>query len=147
MRSFFRTTALCSATSFGTAGSVGNAIKMAYLCHAQTKAIRPGDVVLFYCTGDEKAITSVGIVDRFGMLTYAARTASLVSRRTVYGIDELTRMAERLTKVIFFRLVEHFPRSVRYDRLLGEGVVSGPIQSIRQISDELFLRVLAAAGR
>lgn len=132
---------------FGTTGSVGNAIKLAYLCHAQTKAIRAGDVVLFYRTGDEKAVTSVGIVDRFEMLTDAARIASLVSRRTVYGIDEITRMAERLTKVILFRLVEHFPRSVSYDRLLGDGVVSGPIQSIRQISDDSFLRMLAAAGR
>jgi GNAT superfamily N-acetyltransferase len=131
---------------FGT-GSVGNAIKLAYLCHAQTKSIRAGDVVLFYRTEDEKAITSVGVVDRFEMLTDAARIASLVSRRTVYGIDEITRMAQRLTKVILFRLVEHFPRSVSYDGLLGDGVVSGPIQSIKQISDDSFLRVLSAAGR
>jgi GNAT superfamily N-acetyltransferase len=132
---------------FGTPGNVGNAIKLAYLCHAQTKAIRPGDVVLFYRTGDEKAVTSVGIVDRFEMLADAARIASLVSRRTVYGIEEITRMAERLTKVILFRLVEHLPHSVSYDRLLGEGIVSGPIQSIRQISDESFRKVLSAAGR
>lgn len=132
---------------FGTTGSVGNAIKLAYLCHAQTKAIRPGDVVLFYRTGDEKAITSVGIVDRFEMLKDAARIASLVSRRTVYGIDEISRMAERLTKVILFRLVEHIPQSVSYDQLLNDGVVSGPIQSIKQVSNESFLRVLAAAGR
>jgi GNAT superfamily N-acetyltransferase len=132
---------------FGVTGSVGNAIKLAYLCHAQTKAIRAGDVVLFYRTGDEKAVTSVGIVDRFEMLTDAARIASLVSRRTVYGIDEINRMAERLTKVILFRLVEHFPHSVSYDQLLGAGVVSGPIQSIRRITDESFLRVLTAAGR
>jgi GNAT superfamily N-acetyltransferase len=132
---------------FGTTGSVGNAIKLAYLCHAQTKSIRAGDVVLFYRTEDEKAITSVGVVDRFEMLTDAARIASLVSRRTVYGIDEITRMAQRLTKVILFRLIEHFPRSVSYDRLLGDGVVSGPIQSIKQISDDSFLRVLFAAGR
>jgi GNAT superfamily N-acetyltransferase len=132
---------------FGTSGSVGNAIKLAYLCHAQTKAIAAGDVVLFYRTGDEKAITSVGIVDRFEMLTDAARIASLVSRRTVYGIDEINRMAARLTKVILFRLVEHLPKPVPYDQLLSQGVVSGPIQSIRQITDESFLRVLTAARR
>lgn len=132
---------------FGTSGSVGNAIKLAYLCHAQTKAISAGDVVLFYRTGDEKAITSIGVVDRFEMLTDAARIASLVSRRTVYGIDEINRMAESLTKVILFRLVEHLPRPVSYDRLLSSGIVSGPIQSIREVSDESFSRVLAAAGR
>ena len=132
---------------FGTSGSVGNAIKLAYLCHAQTKAIAAGDVVLFYRTGDEKAITSVRIVDRFEMLTDATRIASLVSRRTVYGIDEINRMSARLTKVILFRLVEHLSRPVPYDQLLSQGIVSGPIQSIRQVTDESFLRVLAAAKR
>ncbi|QNP48439.1 GNAT family N-acetyltransferase [Diaphorobacter aerolatus] len=132
---------------FGTAGSVGNAIKLAYLCHAQTKGIRPGDVVLFYRTEDEKAVTSVGIVDKFEMLTDAARIAGLVSRRTVYGIDEITQMAQKLTKVILFRLVGHFPRPISYERLLSEKVVGGPIQTIRQISDASFYRVLAAAGR
>jgi hypothetical protein len=56
-------------------------------------------------------------------------------------------MAASLTKVILFRLVEHLPKPVSYDRLLTSGVVSGPIQSIREVSDESFSRVLAAAGR
>lgn len=132
---------------FATSGSVGNAIKLAYLCHAQTKAISAGDVVLFYRTGDEKAVTSVGVVDRFEMLTDAARIASLVSRRTVYGIDEINRMASSLTKVILFRLVEHLPSPVSFDQLLSRAVVRGPIQSILRLSDESFSRVLTAAGR
>lgn len=132
---------------FGSAGNVGNAIKLAYLCHAQTNAIKAGDVVLFYRTGDEKAVTSVGVVDRFDVLDDAARIASLVSRRTVYGIEQIDEMAKRPTKVILFRLVEHFPYPVSYDRLQRERVVSGPIQSIRKVSDESFSRVLAAAGR
>ncbi len=132
---------------FGAVGNVGNAIKLAYLCHAQTNAIRSGDIVLFYRTDDEKAVTSVGIVDRFEIMTDAAKIASLVSRRTVYTLDEIETMAERKTKVILFRLVEHLPHSVSYDRLLSEHVVTGPIQSIRKVSDVAFSRVLAAAGR
>lgn len=132
---------------FGLAGSVGNAIKLAYLCHAQTNAINAGDVLLFYRTNDEMAITSLGVVDRFEVLNDAARIASLVSRRTVYSIEEIEEMAKRRTKVILFRLVEHFPHSVPYDRLLREHVVSGPIQSIRKVPDDAFSRVLAAAGR
>lgn len=132
---------------FGSTGNVGNAIKLAYLCHAQTNAIKAGDVVLFYRTDDEKAVTSVGVVDRFEVLADAARIASLVSRRTVYSIEEIDEMAKRRTKVILFRLVEHLPHSVSYDRLLHERVVSGPIQSIRKLPDDAFSRVLAAAGR
>lgn len=132
---------------FGVIGNVGNAIKLAYLCHAQTNAIHPGDVVLFYRTEDEKAVTSIGVVDRFEILNDAAKIASLVSRRTVYALEEIEAMANRKTKVILFRLVEHLPHSVSYDRLIHEHVVTGPIQSIRKVSDVAFSRVLAAAGR
>lgn len=132
---------------FGLSGNVGNAIKLAYLCHAQTNLIRPGDVVLFYRTGDEKAVTSVGVVDRFEMLDDAAQIASLVSRRTVYSHQEIEEMAARRTKVILFRLVGHLHNSVPYDQLLREHVVSGPIRSICRVQDDAFSRVLAAGGR
>lgn len=125
-------------------GGVGNAIKLAYLCHAPTKAIRPGDVLLFYRTLDMQAITSIGIVERFEVTSDAARIASLVSRRTVYSIDQIEEMATQLTKVVLFRLVEHLPRTISYDQLLASGVVSGPIQSIRKVTDDAFTAVLDA---
>jgi GNAT superfamily N-acetyltransferase len=132
---------------FDSSSSVGNAIKLAYLCHAQTKSINIGDLVLFYRTDDEKSVTSIGVVDRFEVLNDAARIASLVSRRTVYAIEQIEEMAKRPTKVILFRLVKHLSKPVSYDRLKRECVVSGPIQSIRKITDESFSRVLAAADR
>lgn len=131
---------------FAPPSSVGNAIKLAYLCHAQTNAISAGDIVLFYRTGDEKAATSIGVVDRFDVLDDAARIASLVSRRTVYSQRQIVELATRRTKVILFRLVEHLPDPVPYARLQHEGIV-GPIQSIRELQDDAFSRVLAAAGR
>lgn len=131
---------------FASQGSVGNSIKLAYLCHAPTKEIRAGDVLLFYRTEDEKAVTSLGIVDQFAVLDDAARIAALVSRRTVYSIKEIEDMAARPTKVILFRLVKHFPQTVPYQRLRADRVVTGPIQSITKISDVAFSRVLAAAG-
>jgi GNAT superfamily N-acetyltransferase len=132
---------------FGTTNNIGNAIKLAYLCHAQTKSISVGDLVLFYRTDDEKSVTSIGVVDRFEVLDDAAQIASLVSRRTVYAIEEIDEIAKRPTKVILFRLVEHLPKPVSYGRLQHERVVKGPIQSIRKITDESFSRILAAAGR
>jgi len=132
---------------FGNSNNVGNAIKLAYLCHASTKAINVGDLILFYRTGDEKSITSIGVVDKFEVLDDAARIASLVSRRTVYSIEQIDEMAKRLTKVILFRLVEHLLNPVTYDQLLRERVVSGPIQSIQKITNESFSRVHAAAKR
>ncbi|MBI3229506.1 MAG: GNAT family N-acetyltransferase [Burkholderiales bacterium] len=130
---------------FNLPNNVGNAIKLAYLCHAQTKSIHVGDVVLFYRTDDEMAITSIGVVDRFEMLDDAAQIASLVSRRTVYSITEIAKMAKRPTKVILFRLVEHLSKPVAYNQLLRDGVVTGPIQSICKITNESFSRAIAAA--
>jgi GNAT superfamily N-acetyltransferase len=131
---------------FATSGSVGNAIKLAYLCHAASNQIQPGDVLLFYRSEDEQAVTSLGVVDQFAVLSDAASIAALVSRRTVYSIKEIEDMATRPTKVILFRLVKHFPAPASLKRLLGDGVVAGNIQSITKISDDAFSRVLAAAG-
>lgn len=131
---------------FATHGSVGNAIKLAYLCHAASKNIRSGDVLLFYRSEDEQAVTSLGVVDQFAVLSDAASIAALVSRRTVYGIKEIEAMATRPTKVILFRLVKHFPAPASLKRLLADGVIAGNIQSITKISDVAFSRVLTAAG-
>ena len=131
---------------FVNGGSTGNAIKLAYLCHAASTKIRPGDVLLFYRTQDEQAITSLGVVDQFAELNDAAKIASLVSRRTVYSLREIEVMASRSTKVILFRLVKHLIKPVSYQRLKTDGVVTGPIQSITNISDDKFSRVLAAGG-
>jgi ribosomal protein S18 acetylase RimI-like enzyme len=129
---------------FVAGGSIGNAIKLAYLCHAASMKIRPGDVLLFYRTEDEQAITSLGVVDQFAVLDDASKIAALVSRRTVYSIKEIESMASRPTKVILFRLVKHLAKSVSYKQLQNDGVVTGPIQSITSISDEKFSSVLAA---
>jgi GNAT superfamily N-acetyltransferase len=131
---------------FAGQNSVGNAIKLAYLCHAQTNAISPGDVLLFYRTHDEKAVTTIGIVDKFRVLQDAAEIASLVSRRTVYSQEEIETMAHKQTKVILFRSVEHLSRSVSYAQLQRDCGIAGPIQSIRQVHDNQFSRVLTAAG-
>lgn len=131
---------------FAPQGSAGNAIKLAYLCHAASKRIKPGDALLFYRSEDEQAVTSLGVVDQFAVLSDAANIAAMVSRRTVYSIEEINRMATRPIKVILFRLVRHFPVPASLKRLLDDGVVVGNIQSITKISDEAFSRVLAATG-
>lgn len=131
---------------FAARGSVGNAIKLAYLCHAASKQIRAGDLLLFYRSEDEQAVTSLGVVERFAVLSDAASIAALVSRRTVYSIEEIEGMATRPTKVILFRLVKHLPAPPSLKRLLEDGVVAGNIQSITKISDDSFSRVLEAAG-
>lgn len=123
--------------------SVGNAIKLAYLCHAQTKSIHPGDILLFYRTVDEKAVTSLGVVERFEISDNGAEIASLVSRRTVYSLGEIDGLAKKPTKVILFRLIGHLPASVPYGYLMRSAIVKGQIQSIRKVSDASFSKILS----
>ncbi len=128
---------------FGGSSVAGNAIKQAYLCKAQSNQVKPGDVVLFYRTGDEKAVTTIGVVERYEVHNNAMNIVQIVSRRTVYSQKEIETMASTPTKVMLFRLVGHFQMPISYSNLMQERIVSGPIQSITKISDVYFSRLLS----
>lgn len=131
---------------FQQPNTAGNAIKLAYLCHAQTKGISAGDVVLFYRSKDVQAITTIGVVEDYQTLDDAAVIAQLVSRRTVYSMEQIEEMAAKKTRVMLFRLVDHFDAPLSHAWLKANQIVNGNIQSIRSISDEAFERVIQHAG-
>lgn len=131
---------------FQQTNTAGNAIKLAYLCHAQTQRIQAGDVVMFYRSQDEKAITSIGVVEEYQTLNDAPVIAQLVSRRTVYTMEQIEEMAGSQTRVMLFRLVGHFENPPSHDWLTRNGIVKGNIQSIRAINDEAFERIIQHAG-
>ena len=120
----------------------GNAIKMAYLCKAQTKAMNSGDVLLFYRSGDERALTSIGVVETYETLTDAEAIVARVKRRTVYSLSEITTMASKPTKVILFRFVRHLSRALPLQELLAHRILGGHPQSITKISHEKFQDII-----
>ena len=126
---------------------IGNAIKLAYLCHTPSKQPRPGDVVLFYRSHDVRGVTTIGVVESYKWSESADEIARIVSRRTVYSDEQIEDMAQTETKVMLFRLICHLENSVSYAELQRLRVVQGPIQSIVKISDESFSRILRAAER
>jgi hypothetical protein len=125
----------------------GNAIKQAYLCKAPTNQVKGGDIILFYRTGDEKAITTLGIVERYEVHADATNIMQIVRRRTVYSQRDIETMAKTPTKVMLFRLTHHFTKSIPFSALTQHGVVSGPIQSITKISDDSFSKILSFANQ
>jgi len=125
-----------------TYSAVGNAIKQAYLCHAKIGGILPGDILLFYRSKDKKSITSIGIVETADDFYDADNIIQVVSKRTVYSFDEIVDMAEKKTKVILFRLAMHLTNPIKYDWLIEEKVVNGPIQTIRKISNDSFEKII-----
>lgn len=126
---------------FRPATSTGNAIKLAYLCHAQTKRMNPGDLVFFYRSHDERAITSVGVVENYITLEEAGVIASQVKRRTVYSMEEIEEMAQKPTRVMLFRLVKHFEHPMPQSLLERLAILKGPPQSIVKISHDAFERI------
>jgi L-amino acid N-acyltransferase YncA len=121
---------------FQQANYAGNAIKMAYLCKAQTKSMNPGDILLFYRSGDEHALTSIGVVETYEAVPDAESIVARVRRRTVYSMPEIEKMATGPTKVILFRFVRHLARSLPLNELLARGILSGHPQSITKISHD-----------
>lgn len=130
---------------FDSTHTASNAIKQAYLCHAKLGKISPGDVVLFYRSTDEKAVTSLGIVEQYETLEDAHEIVDRVRRRTVYSMSEIERMAVKPTKVMLFRLVKHFIHPPSFDWLTQNRVVNGNIRTIREIDDDAYQRLISHA--
>lgn len=120
----------------------GNAIKQAYLCRAPSKQVRAGDIVLFYRSKDEMAITTIGVVEQYETHTEAARIMQLVSRRTVYSQSEIEAMTDNSVRVMLFRLVGHFNNPIPRESLKRDAEISGNLMSITKISDDSFSRIL-----
>lgn len=133
-------------TLFDSTHTASNAIKQAYLCHAKLGQISPGDIVLFYRSTDEKAVTSLGIVEQYETLENANEIVDRVRRRTVYSMSEIEGMAVKPTKVMLFRLVKHFAHPPSFDWLTQNRVVNGNIQTIREIDDNAYQRLISQAA-
>lgn len=130
---------------FPNPNSVGNAIKLAYLCHAQTKEMKPGDIVLFYRSKDIKALTTIGVVEQYAGSRDATEIAALVKRRTVYSMEKIEEMAKETTRIMLFRLIRHFSPPFSKDWLINNGILTDVPQSITKIKNETFNKLLTNA--
>lgn len=118
----------------------GNAIKLAYLCRAKTRAIKPGDVLIFYRSQDTQECTTIGIVESVDRFDDTDMILERVLKRTVYTRKEIEDICSKSCLVMLFRLQSHLAKPVDMSTLKKLGV-KGPIQSIRKITDEQFRSV------
>ena len=124
----------------GMYGSQSNTIKKAYICHANTKHIAPGDLLLFFRTHDRMSIECVGVVEQTYRGNDVGRVLPLVSKRTVYSKKEIEDRLQKEALVILFRLMRTFPPI--HHSVLKQIGVQGPIQSIRSITHEQYLNCI-----
>lgn len=119
-------------------GPQGNTIKKAYICHANTTQIQPGDLLLFYRTHDRKSVECIGVVEQTYRSRQIDKVLPMVSKRTVYSKADIEEWLKRKTLVILFRFIRSF--SPVSQRSLTQAGIQGPIQSIRKIKHEQYLR-------
>lgn len=124
----------------------GNTIKKAYLSHSRIRQLKPGDIVLFYRSKDEQALTSLGVIEEVQAgLTKTDEIIRAVGKRTVYTPDEIEASPKPLT-VILFRHHFHMKNPVKLATLLESGIFNGPPQSIMQMNDENYNVVKTLGG-
>lgn len=125
----------------------GNTIRKVYICRAVTKALRPGDLLLFYMSKDEsyrnsQSITSIGIIEQIAEAKDADSLVRLTAKRSVFSAQELQLRAKARgspVKVIDFLLVGHLGTPVSLAFLRAKKLVGGaPPQSIVRMSTDSY---------
>jgi predicted nucleic acid-binding protein len=119
----------------------GNTIKKAYISHSRIRQISPGDLVIFYRSKDMKKITSIGVVDDIYLdVENTEDIIKIVLKRTVYSREELEEMRKPVM-IILFRHHFHLNNPLDLGDLIDIGVLSGPPQSITEISHEKYIKI------
>ncbi len=118
----------------------GNAIRKAYLCNSKATQVRPGDVLLFYRSGDVQAITHRGVVEQVRRCATPEQVVDFVGNRTVLPRAKLEQMCINPLLGILFWNVGKLPAEVPLSALEREGL--GWPQSLVRVNHDGYLRLL-----
>ncbi|NJO56797.1 MAG: GNAT family N-acetyltransferase [Rhodospirillales bacterium] len=108
----------------------GNTIRKVYLCRAQAKSLKAGDLLLFYLSKDRRlewsqSVTTVGVVERWQESETADDLIRMTAKRSVFSAAELTARQQKSTKpmkVIDFLLVGHSTPPIPLKTLIEERI-------------------------
>lgn len=127
---------------------VGLGLRKAYLCHAPTNQISPGDTLAFYESAPVSAITTLATVERVFRSDDPDHIAAHVAKRTVYTIEEIREQAAAgSVLVLVFRQVQHLDEPIPLGRLVRAHVASaGAWQSIAEVRDEAAVALRELLG-
>jgi len=114
----------------------GNAIRKAYLCRSAIRKIQPGDVLLFYRTGDLRAVTTVGVVERVLVSSDPSTVARAVAKRTVYTYHEIVSLCKQEVLALLFRQAYVLEKPITYSELGQRGILAAAPQSIVTVPEE-----------
>lgn len=113
----------------------GNALRKAYVSASNTRAVGPGDILLFYRSKDLGAATVVGVVEDVRICSDTDTARRFVGRRTVYQPEDLRTMIEDhgMLHAMTFRQDRILDKPLTLADLKKNGVLNGPPQSITEV--------------
>lgn len=123
--------------------SEGNSIKKAYICNSGTRLINKGDIVLFYQTHERKSVTTIGTIEAvYYGLNDAEQIFKLIAKRTVFNLEEVKNCCHSDVTVILFNQNFNLYHEVGYKFLEENNIVNGYIQSITNIDDDKYRKII-----
>jgi hypothetical protein len=125
----------------------GNTIRKVYLCRAQTKLLRAGDILAFYMSKDDRyagsqSITTIGIIEEVTEVRTTEDLIRATAKRSVFSAAELGEMvssSEIPVKVIDFLLIGHLGSPIHLQKLVFDDVLRAAPQSITKLDENRYL--------
>lgn len=119
-----------------------NTIKKIYLSHSSTKLIKNGDLVVFYRSIDESAITTIGVVEDTMRSSDLNKLIRFAGKRTVYSNEAIKGYTKKETLAILFRESRHLEKSIPLSELIENNIIKAAPQSIQKLEKdhELWIR-------
>jgi len=133
-------------TEYSEINVQGNAIRKAYLSHSRIKGMRPGDLLVFYRSSDQKAVTSLGVVEDTLQSRSADKIVEFVGNRTVYSYAEIKSMTKKQVLVILFRHHLNFPRPIGLTDMRQLDILHSAPQSITKFSHRSYVALKERGG-
>jgi ribosomal protein S18 acetylase RimI-like enzyme len=141
----------------GEVRTPGNTIRKVYLCRAQIRRLKPGDLLFFYLSKDERlagsqCLTTIGVVEQVIECTDLIELIRLTAKRSVFSANMLEEMHNESSapiKVIDFLLAGHLESPIPLNRLIESDIFNNrPPQSISGIDERKYghLRPMLSLG-
>lgn len=115
----------------------GNALRKAYLSQGPIRRLTPGSNLLFYRSGDIRAVTTVGILEAWEASPHPEVIARFVGKRSVYSYGQIEAMCEdNEVLAVLFRQDRVLRPLLSLADLIENRVLRGPPQSTMRVNEE-----------
>jgi hypothetical protein len=125
----------------------GNTIRKAYICHAKSKKLGEGDILLFYRSRDQVLTSVCSLYKIFHDVGSYEEVIKLVGKRTVYSKNELINLISHgPLMIILFLLHFELKNYIKLPELQKARIILRAPQSVMEISDERYRQILKMGG-